>query len=54
MDNIKAHSAMASLGRTFVAYCPCKHRGDRDVMNIEAAFTDRDANNLRDGRNGIF
>ncbi len=54
VDDIDAHSALASLGRTYLAYCTCKRRGGSEVMNIAAAFTDGDADNLRVGRNGVF
>ena len=49
------HSGMANLSGTYLAYCECKRRGDESQkMNIVAAFTNGDADNLMVGRNGIF
>ena len=49
------HSGMANLSGTYLAYCECKRRGDdSQKMNIVAAFTNGDADNLMVGRNGIF
>lgn len=49
------HSGMANLSGTYLAYCECKRRGDdNQKMNIVAAFTNGDADNLMVGRNGIF
>jgi len=49
------HSGMANLSGTYLAYCECKRRGDdTQKMNIAAAFTNGDADNLMVGRNGIF
>ena len=46
---------MANLSGTYLAYCECKRRGDdSQKMNIVAAFTNGDADNLMVGRNGIF
>lgn len=54
VDDVESHSALAGLSRTYLAYCACKRRGGQETMNIAAAFTDGDSDNLRVGRNGIF
>lgn len=45
---------MANLSGTYLAYCECQRRGGDEKMNIAAAFTNGDADNLMIGRNGIF
>ncbi len=53
--DINAHSGMASLSGTYIAYCECQRRDDiNKKINIAAAFTNGDADNLMVGRNGIF
>lgn len=53
--DISGHSGMASLSGTYLAYCECQRRDDDSKkMNIAAAFTNGDADNLMIGRNGIF
>lgn len=53
--DVAQHSGMANLSGTYLAYCECKRRGDdSQKMNIVAAFTNGDADNLMVGRNGIF
>lgn len=55
IDDVAQHSAMAALSGTYLAYCTCTRRGDdTQQMNIVAAFTNGDADNLMVGRNGIF
>jgi hypothetical protein len=48
------HAALASLSRTYLAYCACVRRGGTEKMTIAAAVTAGDADNLLVGRNGIF
>lgn len=55
IGDVAQHSAMAALSGTYLAYCTCTRRGDdTQQMNIVAAFTNGDADNLMVGRNGIF
>jgi hypothetical protein len=48
------HALMAGLSGTFLAYCDCVRRGSGEQMQIVAAFTNGDSDNLMVGRNGIF
>ena len=48
------HGVMASLAGTYLAYCDCVRKGTGEKMQILAAFTDGDSDNLMVGRNGIF
>ena len=52
--SVDAHSPMANLSRTYLAYCDCKRRNSSEQMFIAAAFTEGDADNLMVGRNGVF
>jgi len=48
------HGVMASLAGTYLAYCDCVRKGANEKMQILAAFTDGDSDNLMVGRNGVF
>ena len=48
------HAAMAGQSGTYLAYCDCFRKGSGEQMQIVAAFTDGDSDNLMVGRNGIF
>ena len=48
------HAMMASLSGTYLAYCDCVRKGSGEQMQIVAAFTNGDSDNLMVGRNGIF
>jgi hypothetical protein len=48
------HAMMAGLAGTYLAYCDCVRKGTGEKMQIVAAFTDGDSDNLMVGRNGIF
>jgi len=57
VDDIGKHASLASLSRTYLAYCRCTRQGGNGTtgeMNIAAAFTDGDADYLMVGRNGVF
>ena len=54
VDDAAKHGALASLSKTYLAYCDCNRRGGTDKMTIAAAFTDGDSDNLMVGRNGVF
>lgn len=48
------HAIMASLSGTYLAYCDCVRKSTGEQLQIVAAFTDGDSDNLMVGRNGIF
>jgi hypothetical protein len=48
------HAAMAGMAGTYLAYCDCYRKGSGEKMQIVAAFTGGDSDNLMVGRNGIF
>jgi hypothetical protein len=48
------HAIMAGLSGTYLAYCDCARKGSGEKMQIVAAFTNGDSDNLMVGRNGIF
>jgi len=48
------HALMAGLSGTYLAYCDCVRKGSGEQMQIVAAFTNGDSDNLMVGRNGIF
>jgi len=48
------HAIMASLAGTYLAYCDCVRKSSGEQMQIVAAFTNGDSDNLMVGRNGIF
>lgn len=52
--DIDAHSAMASLSRTYLAYCTCARRGGTETKQVVAALTAGHAENLMVGRHGVF
>ena len=48
------HAIMASLAGTYLAYCDCARKGSGEKLQVVAAFTDGDSDNLMVGRNGVF
>jgi hypothetical protein len=54
IPDIAKHAAVATLGRTYLAYCECTRRGGTDKITIAAAFTGGDSDHLMVGRNGLF
>ena len=48
------HATMAGLSGAYLAYCDCTRKGAGEKLQIVAAFTDGDSDNLMVGRNGIF
>ena len=48
------HAALAGLSGTYLAYCDCVRKGSGEQMQIVAAFTAGDSDNLMVGRNGVF
>ena len=47
-----AHSTLAAMAKTYLAYCECKREGEKKT--IVAAFTAGDVDFLFVGRNGVF
>jgi hypothetical protein len=45
---------MAALAGSYLAYCDCVRKATGEKIQIVAAFTDGDSDNLMVGRNGIF
>jgi hypothetical protein len=54
VEDIAKHAALATLGRMYLVYCECKRKDSPTVMNIAAAFTAGDSDQLLVGRNGVF
>jgi hypothetical protein len=54
VDDMARHGVLASLAKTYLAYCDCVKRGGTEKMTIAAAFTGGDSDQLLVGRNGIF
>jgi hypothetical protein len=54
VEDAGKHAAMAGLGGTYLAYCDCLRKGTGEKMQIVAAFTGGDSDNLMVGRNGVF
>lgn len=54
VDDAAKHGLMAALAGTYLAYCDCVRKGSGEKLQIVAAFTDGDSDNLMVGRNGIF
>jgi hypothetical protein len=54
VEDAGRHAAMAGLAGTYLAYCDCVRKATGEKMNIVAAFTAGDSDNLMVGRNGLF
>jgi hypothetical protein len=54
VEDAGRHAAMAGLAGTYLAYCDCYRKGSGEKMQIVAAFTGGDSDNLMVGRNGLF
>ncbi len=54
VEDAGKHAAMAGLAGTYLAYCDCYRKGSGEKMQIVAAFTGGDSDNLMVGRNGLF
>ncbi|HEU0039846.1 MAG TPA: hypothetical protein VFR76_11285, partial [Verrucomicrobiae bacterium] len=48
------HTSMAGMAGAYLAYCDCVRKATGEKIQIVAAFTDGDSDNLMVGRNGIF
>jgi hypothetical protein len=54
VEDAGKHAALAALAGTYLAYCDCTRKGSGEKVQIVAAFTNGDADNLMVGRNGVF
>jgi hypothetical protein len=54
VEDAGKHAAMAAMAGTYLAYCDCYRKGTGEKMQILAAFTGGDSDNLMVGRNGLF
>ncbi len=54
VEDAGKHGAMAGLAGTYIAYLDCFRKATGEKLNIMAAFTDGDSDNLMVGRNGLF
>lgn len=54
VEDAGKHAALAALASTYLAYCDCTRKATGEKMQIVAAFTNGDADNLMVGRNGVF
>jgi hypothetical protein len=54
VEDAGRHALMAGLAGTYLAYCDCVRKATGEKMNIVAAFTGGDSDNMMVGRNGIF
>jgi hypothetical protein len=53
VNDAAKHAAMAPLANTYLLYCDCKN-SKGETMQIAAAMTAGDVDNLMVGRNGVF
>jgi hypothetical protein len=54
VEDAGKHASMAALAGTYLAYCDCARKATGEKLQIVAAFTDGDSDNLMVGRNGLF
>jgi hypothetical protein len=54
VEDVAKHAVMAGLAGSYLAYCECTRKGTGEKLQIVAAFTDGDSDNLMVGRNGLF
>ena len=54
VEDAGKHAALAALAGTYLAYCDCVRKATGEKIQIVAAFTNGDSDNLMVGRNGIF
>src|ERR1044071_5924680 len=48
------HALMAGLSGSYLAYCDCQRKATGEKLQVVAAFTNGDSDNLMVGRNGVF
>ena len=54
VEDAGRHALLAGLAGTYLAYCDCARKATGEKLQIVAAFTGGDSDNLMVGRNGIF
>lgn len=54
VEDAGKHGSMAVLAGTYLAYCDCTRKSTNQKLQIVAAFTAGDSDNLMVGRNGVF
>ncbi len=54
VEDAGKHATMAGLAGAYLAYCDCVRKGSGEKLQIVAAFTGGDSDNLMVGRNGVF
>lgn len=54
VEDAAKHATLAALAGTYLVYCDCVRKGSGEKMQIVAAVTDGDSDNLMVGRNGVF
>jgi hypothetical protein len=54
VEDAGRHALMAGLAGAYLAYCDCVRKATGEKMQIVAAFTGGDSDNLMVGRNGVF
>lgn len=54
VNDAARHAKMAGLAGAYLAYCDCARKDSNEKLQIVAAFTDGDSENLMVGRNGVF
>lgn len=54
VEDAGRHALLAGLAGTYLAYCDCMRKATGEKLQIVAAFTGGDSDNLMVGRNGIF
>jgi len=54
VEDAGRHALLAGLAGTYLAYCDCVRKATGEKLQIVAAFTGGDSDNLMVGRNGIF
>lgn len=54
VDDAGRHAVMAGLSGAYLAYVDCTRKASNEKMQIVAAFTAGDSDNLMVGRNGVF
>ncbi|MGC4094229.1 MAG: hypothetical protein QM756_41235 [Polyangiaceae bacterium] len=54
VEDAAKHASLAGLAGAYLAYVDCVRKGSDEKMQIVAALTDGDSDNLMVGRNGLF
>ncbi len=54
VEDAAKHAAMAGLAGAYLVYCDCVRKSSGEKLQIVAAVTDGDSDNLMVGRNGLF